>query len=914
MCQKHFQRSYARSNIGRFTGFLIISTLWLFAAAESAWAQDVLHDNLSAVGSSSVSPSSPDYSSLQAPYDATLTQIEVHINSDTTASIATIESSLFLEVANVRWTFQSYNSSTRVATFTGSESILEDQYLAIVNGCTGGCNTLGIYYSRATYAPPFDEWKQNAVIIGRYLGTGPNVAPVLSSIGNQTHRENEASVSLNPSASDGNSGDSLTWSATALPTGMSINTSTGAITGSPTASGTYSTTVTVTDDGTGTLSDSESFTWTISANADPVMSAIGAQTGTIGTAVSISPTASDADSDSVTWSATGLPAGLSISSSTGTITGTPTTNNAYSTTVTINDGFGGSDSEGFTFTIANTAPVLAMIGDQSSSVGTAANVTPSASDANGDTIGWSATGLPTGLSIDSGTGAITGTPSAAGSYSTVVSISDGNSGADSESLTWTVVVGNAPPVLTPIEERSATVGIAVSFTPEASDANGDSISYAATGLPSGLSINASNGAITGTPTALGIYEVTITVTDPDSASDTQSFDWAISEAAAALESDDESAPSDPSADAQIVTMIDTSTREMFDITRQSLIPSIRMATQIGLSRLVELRDNPANSLSNRSSHNIRLAFNDDGLQQVVDGGFGALANDYFNTMTQRALPEGMAVWSRGQWLNGNLETASNDMKVDVHGRNLTLGIDYRLNSEITMGGFYQMAESETETASQNAQTELQTGLFMAYMSIVPRQDIYLQGGLGIGALDFDIERTVNGDLYRGNRDGDKMHWLLSASQIFEFPDFEMTLALDAAYQSISLDGYRETGGSASYQYLPQDIRTYYLGGSLRFAENYETSLGTLSLSGELGYQADMSDDTVADAYLLADPDTIYRYVLDAEDKNHSLSHTTMVLGMMLATDTGWMMNTGFEFFKYRNGSINGINLSASRRF
>ena len=86
-----------------------------------------------------------------------------------------------------------------------------------------------------------------------------------------------SSVSVTATATDANSGDTLTYSASSLPTGLSINSSTGAITGTPSAAGSYSMTVTVSD---GTATDSESFTWTITANNVPVLSPIGAQGGT----------------------------------------------------------------------------------------------------------------------------------------------------------------------------------------------------------------------------------------------------------------------------------------------------------------------------------------------------------------------------------------------------------------------------------------------------------------------------------------------------------------------------------------------------------------------------------------------------------------------------------------------------------
>jgi hypothetical protein len=359
---------------------------------------------------------------------------------------------------------------------------------------------------------------------------------------------------------------------------------------------------------------------------------------------------------------------------------------------------GGTDSETFAFTIANTAPVLAMIGDQASTVGTAAGVTPSASDVNGDTISWSASDLPSGLSIDANTGAITGTPDTAGSSSSTISISDGNGGTDSKMLTWTVVVGNSAPVITPIADRAATVNEALTFSPDVNDANEDTLSYAATGLPSGLSINETSGVISGTPAAIGIYNVTITATDPDSASDTVSFDWTINEApiaAAADEEDNENPmPSRPTEDAVTTPMLDDNAMELFDITRQSIVPAIRMATKIGLSRLAELRDNTTDGRNNSSSHRIKLAFNDKGLQQMADSGFSELANDLVNFTSDFVLPEGMAAWSRTQSIMGSLKTSSTEQSVDIDGNNVTFGLDYRYTPELTLGWLYQMANSE----------------------------------------------------------------------------------------------------------------------------------------------------------------------------------------------------------------------------
>ncbi|MCX4595931.1 M4 family metallopeptidase [Streptomyces sp. NBC_01549] len=76
--------------------------------------------------------------------------------------------------------------------------------------------------------------------------------------------------------------------------------------------------------------------------------------------------------------------------------------------------------------------------------------------------------------------------------------------------------------------QSSTVGTAVSLQVSASSTNSGTLTYAATGLPTGLSISSSTGAITGTPTTAGTYSSTVTVTDSTGATGTASFTWTVS--------------------------------------------------------------------------------------------------------------------------------------------------------------------------------------------------------------------------------------------------------------------------------------------------------------------------------------------------------------------------------------------------
>ncbi|MET7982064.1 M4 family metallopeptidase [Streptomyces sp. NPDC005281] len=76
--------------------------------------------------------------------------------------------------------------------------------------------------------------------------------------------------------------------------------------------------------------------------------------------------------------------------------------------------------------------------------------------------------------------------------------------------------------------QSSTVGTTVSLQVSASSTNSGSLTYAASGLPTGLSISSSTGAITGTPTTAGTYSTTVTVTDSTGATGTATFTWTVS--------------------------------------------------------------------------------------------------------------------------------------------------------------------------------------------------------------------------------------------------------------------------------------------------------------------------------------------------------------------------------------------------
>ncbi|MGD0603007.1 MAG: phospholipase D-like domain-containing protein [Streptosporangiaceae bacterium] len=168
-------------------------------------------------------------------------------------------------------------------------------------------------------------------------------------------------------------------------------------------------------------------------------------------------------------------------------------------------------------------------GPQTTPVGGAVNLQIQAADTATGTLSYSATGLPSGLSISSSTGVISGTASTAGSGSVTVTGKDSSGPSGSATFTWSVGsgTGNTVTVTNP-GSQTGTVGTAVSLQMAATDsASGQTLSYSAAGLPAGLSINSSTGLISGTPTTANTYTVTVTATDTTGADGSTSFTWTI---------------------------------------------------------------------------------------------------------------------------------------------------------------------------------------------------------------------------------------------------------------------------------------------------------------------------------------------------------------------------------------------------
>ena len=299
--------------------------------------------------------------------------------------------------------------------------------------------------------------------------------------------------------------------ANVLPPGLSLNTVTGVITGTPTVDGVTAMLISATNgNGVGRTAD---LTVTIGrATAAPIISnAVLTAAGTIGTPFSYLVTATGSPT---IYSASPLPPGLSIVAATGAITGTPTTAGTTVIVITATNAFGTSTTT-VTATVA-AATVAPVITSPATSPGTVGSpIVPYVIVATGLPTSYTATGLPPGLSINSSTGVINGTPTTAGTY-TVTTTATNSAGSSSTTVTFIVGGASATPIIT--SPVFATGAAGTPFVTYLIAATGIPTSYTATGLAPGLIVNPLTGAITGTPAAPGNYVVTITATNANGTS------------------------------------------------------------------------------------------------------------------------------------------------------------------------------------------------------------------------------------------------------------------------------------------------------------------------------------------------------------------------------------------------------------
>lgn len=315
-------------------------------------------------------------------------------------------------------------------------------------------------------------------------------------------------------SASGGAGPYSFGTATGLPDGLLFDPATGTLSGTPTEAGTFVIAIPVTD-GNG-------FAGTLSYPLALTAPTITLSGGTLANGMMTAPyapyqfSAAGNGAGTPTFAVTGglLPPGMTLDPD-GTLSGTPTTQGNYSFEMTATDANGFTGSALYHLTVdSNVGSIVLPTGlaDWTYKVSDTRSVAAISGATNATRYTVTAGALPTGLLLDPITGVVSGAPTAIGNFSFVVTATDGAL-VNSEVISLNVL---APVLtLTGTIDPPARVGVFYSDDLDATSTGiGTGFTYAVDTRPPGLAID-SNGTLSGTPTAAGTYNFTITATDAD---------------------------------------------------------------------------------------------------------------------------------------------------------------------------------------------------------------------------------------------------------------------------------------------------------------------------------------------------------------------------------------------------------------
>ena len=244
-----------------------------------------------------------------------------------------------------------------------------------------------------------------------------------------------------------------------------------------------------------------------------------------------------------------LPNGLFLTNSTGVISGTATQSGKFPFTIQAQDSSSpvqtathkytiavstSNTGSGSSVSITTTSMPDAIVGTSySKTLGVSGGTSPY-------TWGIVSGSLPPGLSLNSSTGMVSGTPAQQGSANFTVQVSDSAQQTAQTALSITVSTGtnNTALVITTTSLPAAQVSVAYSATLTASNGTAPytwSLASNSGPLPPGLTLSGTTGTISGTPTTANIYNFTVQVSDSSSPQQTASQTFALSTSGVALD-------------------------------------------------------------------------------------------------------------------------------------------------------------------------------------------------------------------------------------------------------------------------------------------------------------------------------------------------------------------------------------------
>ncbi|MCG1422031.1 putative Ig domain-containing protein [Staphylococcus epidermidis] len=464
-------------------------------------------------------------------YDITVTTTDENGNSETTTFTIDVEDTTKPTVEDITDQTQEINTEMtpiKIEATDNSGQAVTNKVEGLPDGVTfdeatntisGTPSEVGSYTVTVTTT---DE-SSNATETTFTIDVEDTTKPTVEDIADQTQEVNTEITPIKIEATD-NSGQAVTNKVDGLPDGVTFDEATNTISGTPSEVGSYDITVTTTDENGN--SETTTFTIDVEDTTKPTVEDITDQTQEINTEMTpIKIEATDNSGQAVTNKVEGLPDGVTFDEATNTISGTPSEVGSYDITVTTTDENGNSETTTFTIDVEDTTkPTVESVADQTQEINTKIEpIKIEARDNSGQAVTNKVDGLPDGVTFDEATNTISGTPSEVGSYTVTVTTTDKN--GNSETTTFTIdVEDTTKPTVESVADQTQEVNTEITpITIESEDNSGQTVTNKVDGLPDGVTFDEATNTISGTPSKVGSYDITVTTTDENGNSETTTF-------------------------------------------------------------------------------------------------------------------------------------------------------------------------------------------------------------------------------------------------------------------------------------------------------------------------------------------------------------------------------------------------------
>ncbi|NEP10260.1 MAG: DUF4114 domain-containing protein [Symploca sp. SIO2C1] len=337
-------------------------------------------------------------------------------------------------------------------------------------------------------------------------------------------------------------GDPITYElATAAPNGVTLDSTSGVLSWTPTDNqlGNHEIILKATDDKGGESTQTLNLTVIEpQPNTAPSITSLPRNVTRVNTPYLYQLAVEEPDGDPLTFTLINAPAGMTVNQS-GLLSWQPTAPQigSHTVTLTVEDGQGGSDTQSYNLDVrhqaANYAPEITSEPLYLTNIERFYQYQATATDPDGDALFWELTQAPEGMVIDPQTGVVSWQPelSQVGEHTITAQVTDALGAFATQTFTLEARGVNTPPQILSIPPTEIGINQTYRYTTQATDPEGDPLSFSLGAHPEGMTIDETTGEVQWTPTQVGTQEVEVVVRDTQGGVNRQVYAVVVTSAA-----------------------------------------------------------------------------------------------------------------------------------------------------------------------------------------------------------------------------------------------------------------------------------------------------------------------------------------------------------------------------------------------